>query len=226
MYVQRWLLLLAALILVAWVVVQVWPASDDDANPTSTATVTALPPATPSPTPTPPPGATTRVTLASSTAACATRDVTITPSINSPQFARKPVYVDVAIRTSSTKPCAFTPKPLDPLAVITDDDDTVWDSSICEKAIVSRPVRLVPGWAITLRVPWVPRESGDACERDEDWLEPGEYTLRVGTLGGEPGRADFELVEPPPPPTPSPTPTPRPTPAPTSGKPTPSPNPG
>ena len=215
----------------AWVVVQVWPsASDDPANPTSTATVTALPPtasktpapATPKPS-APPPGVTTQVTLAAANAACKTRDVTITPSITSPQFAQRPVLVDVAVSTSSDKPCVFTPKPLDPLAVITQDDDTVWDSSICEQAIVSRPVRLVPGWAMTIRVPWIPRESGDACKPDEDWLEPDEYTLRVGTLGGEPGRADFRLVEPPPPPpTPSPT-TPVPPGAVTPAKPTPAP---
>jgi hypothetical protein len=210
-YVRRWLLLLAAAILVAWVVVQFWPSFKKDANPTSTATVTALPPtAKPTvpitPKPTPPPGTTTRVTLAASTGPCETRDVAISPSISSPQFARRPVFVDVAITTSAKKPCSFTPKALDPLAVITHDDDTVWDSSICEKAIVSRAVRLVPGWATTVRVPWLPRESGDACKPDEDWIEPGEYTLRVGTLGGEPGRADFELVEPPPPPPPSPLP--------------------
>lgn len=237
MYVRRWLLLLAAAILVAWVVVQVWPSlSDDNANPTTTATVTALPP-TPSstppggpattpapvpPKPTAPPGITTRVTLAAGTAACKTRDVTITPSVTSPQFAQRPVLVDVAITTSATKPCAFTPKPLDPLAVITSDGDTVWDSSICERAIVSRPVRLVPGWATTVRVPWIPRESGESCTADEDWLEPGEYTLRVGTLGGEPGRADFELEEPPPPP-PLPTPTPTPTSSSTPVRPTPAP---
>jgi len=238
-YVRRWLLLLAAVILLAWVVLQLWSSSDDDANPTSTATVTALPPkpspsavVTPKPKPTPPPGTTTRVTLAAGTGKCATRDITISPSITSPQFAQRPVYVDVAITTSAKKPCSFTPKALDPLAVITHDDDTVWDSSVCEKAIVSRPVRLVPGWATTVRIPWVPRESGDSCEADEDWVEPGEYTLRVGTLGGEPGRADFELVEPPPPPKPSPTPTPRgsatpakPTPKPTPAKPTTSANP-
>lgn len=238
MYVRRWLLLLAAAILVAWVLVQVWPSiSGDDANPTSTATVTALPPTltatkTPAPTPpkpTTPPGITTRVTLATGATACKARDVTISPSITSPQYARRPVYVDVAITTATTKPCVFTPKPLDPLAVVTHDDDTVWDSSICEKAIVLRPVRLVPGWATTVRVPWVPRESGDACKPDEDWIDPGEYTLRVGTLGGEPGRADFKLIKPPPPP-PPPTPTPsgsvtpaKPTPSPT--KPAPSPNP-
>lgn len=239
MYVRRWLLLLAAAILAAWVIVEFWPSGSDDANPTSTATVTALPPTaappgakTPVPTPqkpTPPPGVTTRVALAGGTAACKARDVTISPSITSPQYARRTVYVDVAIATSAKKPCSFTPKPLDPLAIITHDDDTVWDSSICEKAIVLRPVRLVPGWATTVRVPWVPRESGDACKPDEDWIEPDEYTLRVGTLGGEPGRADFKLIEPPPPP-PSPTPTPsgsvtpaKPTPSPT--KPAPSPNP-
>lgn len=213
-YVRRWLLLLAAAILVAWVIVQVWPLGSDEPNPTSTSTVTALPPgATPTaattPTPTPPPGITTSVTLAAGKTACKARDVTISPSVTSPQFARQPAFVDVAITTSTNKPCVFTPKPLDPLAVITHDGDTVWDSSICEAAIVSRPVRLVPGWATTVRVPWVPRESGDACEPDEDWIEPGEYTLRVGTLGGEPGRADFTLTEPPPPPpSPSPTPTP------------------
>jgi len=228
-YVRRWLLLLAAAILVAWVIVQVWPSKfGDGANPTSTATVTALPPTTspaPARTRTPPPGITTRVTLTGGTAACKTRDVTIAPSVTSPQFARRPVFVDVAITSSAKKPCSFTPKPLDPLAVITHDGDTVWDSSICEQAIVARPVRLVPGWATTIRVPWVPRESGDACEADEDWLEPDEYTLRVGTLGGEPGRADFTLVKPPPPPKPSPTPTPNASvtpvkPAPTPAKPT------
>lgn len=233
-YVQRWLLLLAAAILVAWVIVQVWPPGSDEPNPTSTSTVTALPPAatptaatTPTPKPTPPPGITTRVALAGGTAACKARDVTISPSVLSPQFARRPVFVDVAITTSAAKPCAFTPKPLDPLAVITEDDDTVWDSSICEAAIVSTPVRLVPGWATTVRVPWVPRESGDACKPDEDWIEPGEYTLRVGTLGGEPGRADFTLVEPPPPP-PTPTPTASVSPAkptPSPAKPAPSPSP-
>jgi hypothetical protein len=137
------------------------------------------------------------------------------------------VVVDVAVTTSASKPCTFTPKPLDPLAVITQDGDTLWDSSICEAAIVARPVRLVPGWATTVRLPWVPRESGDECKADEDWVEPGEYTLRVGTLGGEPGRADFTLVEPPPPP---PTPTPsvgpaKPTPSPSPAKPAPSPSP-
>jgi hypothetical protein len=202
---------LAAALLVAWVVVQVWPSGDDDANPTSTATVTALPPTgTPTPTPkpsTPPPGTTTRVALPTGTAACKTRDVMIAPSVTSPQFAQRPVFVDVAVSTSAGKPCTFTPKSLDPLAVVTQDDDTVWDSSICEQAIVSRPVRLVPGWAVTIRVPWVPRESGDSCEPDEDWLDPDDYTLRVGTLGGEPGRADFTLKEPPPPP-PKPSPTP------------------
>jgi hypothetical protein len=235
-YVRRWLLLLAAAILVAWVVVQVWPSGDDDANPTSTATVTALPPTgTPTPTPkpsTPPPGTTTRVALPAGTAACKTRDVMIAPSVTSPQLAQRPVFVDVAVSTSAGKPCIFTPKSLDPLAVVTQDDDTVWDSSICERAIVSKPVRLVPGWAVTIRVPWVPRESGDSCEPDEDWLEPDDYTLRVGTLGGEPGRADFTLKEPPPPP-PKPSPTPvrpgsvtpvKPTPAPATPSPA-SPNP-
>jgi len=135
------------------------------------------------------------------------------------------VLVDVAVSTSAAKPCAFTPKALDPLAVITQDDDTVWDSSICETAIVSQPIQLVPGWAMTIRVPWVPRASGDSCSPDEAWLEPDDYTLRVGTLGGEPGRADFTLVEPPPPP-PTPTATVSPAkPTPSPAKPAPSPSP-
>ena len=71
---------------------------------------------------------------------------------------------------------------------------------------MSSPIQLVPGWATIVQVPWVPRASGGSCAPEEPWVEPGEYTLRVGTLGGEPGRADFTLVEPPPPPTPTPTP--------------------
>lgn len=199
------------MILAAWVVVQLWPSGTDEGNPTSTATVTALPP---TPTPSapassaPPPGVTTPVTLPVGTAACKARDVTIRPSIVSPQPAQQPVLIDVAVSTSSRKPCTFTPKALDPLAVITHDDDTVWDSSICETAIVAEPIQLVPGWAMTIQIPWNPIGSGESCSPDEPWLDPGDYTLRVGTLGGEPGRADFTLSEPPPPPTPEPTPAP------------------
>jgi hypothetical protein len=226
-YVRRWLLLLAAGFLVAWIVVQLLPSkSDDSANPTSTATVTALPsasPTTPAPKPkptTPKPtvpaeGSTTKVALAKASHACDSGDVSMVPAITSPQHTKQPVMVDVSLTTSAKKPCVFTPKGADPLAVISHDGDTVWDSSVCDRAVVSRPVQLVPGWATTVRVPWIPRESGDSCKPDEDWVDPGKYTLRVGTLGGEPGRADFTLVEPPPPPTPTPTPSPTAKPAPT-----------
>lgn len=127
------------------------------------------------------------------------------PSFPSGQFVRKQVLVDIAITTSGKNTCVFTPTNLDPIAVISDGGDTVWDSSICQKPVVSKPVQLVPGWATTVRVPWIPRESGDNCKGDEDWLDADTYTLRLGTLGGEPGRADFTLLEPPPPPTPTPT---------------------
>ena len=186
-YVRRWLLLLAAAILVAWVVVQVMAAGSDEPNPTSTADrdgAAADGHAHADPDDRRPPRASPRrVTLAAGTAAVrdARRDhlaVRHEPAVRAAAGLRRRRHHDVG-----QEALLFTPKPLDPLAVITHDDDTVWDSSICETAIVSRPVRLVPGWATTVRVPWVPRESGDECKPDEDWIEPGEYTLRVGTLG-------------------------------------------
>lgn len=224
MYVRRRLLLLAAGLLIAWGVVQLWPSgSHDGANPTSTSTVTALPPsskptgsasASATPTPaaptTPAEGSATTVRLAGGSKACESSDVAMVPSVKSPQNAREAVLVDVAITSSAKKPCVFTPKGLDPLAVITHDGESVWDSSVCATAIVLKPVQLAPGWATTVQVTWMPRESGTNCSGDEPWLAPADYTLRVGTLGGEPGRADFTLVEPPPPPTPTLTPEPTP----------------
>lgn len=206
-YVRRQLLLLAAGFLVAWIVLQLWPSGSDEDDPTSRATVTALPPSA-TPTPTPPPGTTAEVTLPAGSKPCDSGDITLVPTVASPQDAQAAVLVDVGILTSASKPCAFTPQGFDPLAIVTHDGKTVWDSSVCDTAIVGTPIQLVPGWATTVRIPWSPQESGDSCTGEEPWLPAGDYTLRVGTLGGEPGRADFTLAEPPPPPEPTPEPVP------------------
>ena len=126
--------------------------------------------------------------------------------------------IDVAVTTTAKKPCMITPKAYDPLAVIGGGSGAVWDSSVCKKAVVPQPIQLSPGWATTIRALWIPRKSGKDCSSDEHWVGEGKYTLRVGMLGGEPGKSSFTLVKPPPTPKPTSSPTPV---KPTAGKPTP-----
>jgi hypothetical protein len=139
------------------------------------------------------------------------------------QPAQQPVNVDLTIATTTKRPCLFKPKTYDPLAIVSRDGKRVWDSSVCKEPVASTTLELVPGWSTVVRIPWMPRKSGKACEGTEAWLPAADYTLEVGTLGGEPGKASFELAAPPPVPTVTP-PTTVPTPVPTTA-PAPAPDP-
>lgn len=223
-YWRRRLLLLAALILLAWVALQLWPTKDDSkqtarpsATPTPSAspTVTATPSATAEPTPA---AATTTVKLSGGGDECDSQKVRITAFVADGQQAQTPINVDLAISTTAKRPCTFTAKTYDPLAVVNLGDTRVWDSSACERPVAAGTLQLVPGWTTVARVPWLPKRSGKACADSEPWLEPGAYTLEIGTLGGEPGKASFTLAAPPPPPPP-------PTPAPATPEATPTPTP-
>lgn len=213
---RRRLLLVAGVLLVAWLVVRFWPFGSSD-DPVATTTVTAPAPTT-SPTATPsaaPVSATVPVELAGGGKGCDPKDVTMTPAVPDGQHAQLPTVIDIAVSTSGDKPCILEPKAYDPLAVVQQDDKDVWDSSLCSTALLGAPIQLTPGWATTVRAMWTPRESGEKCAGDEDWVDPGEYTLRIGMLGGEPGSSTFTLTDPlPPPPDPSATPTDQPAPAP------------
>ena len=211
-YWRRRLLLLAALILLAWVILQIWQkrhSSEPVSEPTSTASAPATQAPTPTPTPSPTPSTdtTTTVALTGGKKVCDPHKIRMSPYVADGQQAQRPVNVDLAIRTTAKKPCLFKPKTYDPLAVVSRGEKRLWDSSVCKAPVAGGSLQLIPGWSTVVQVPWVPRRSGDSCSKDERWLAAGVYTLEIGTLGGEPGEATFTLAPPPPPPSPTPTPT-------------------
>lgn len=219
---RRRLLLVALILLLAWAVVQFWPfGGSDDPVVTTTISAPSTSPTSVMPSATPVDASTT-VTLAGGGKACDTKKVTLTPTVPDGQHARKNVAIYVAISTTEKKPCILKPKSVDPIAVIEQDAKDVWDSSICDKPLLAKRLQLTPNWATVSRMVWTPRESGKSCDDDEDWVSSGDYTLRLGMLGGEPGSTNFTLAKPLPKPKPTATAKPK---SKASAKPSPSPKP-
>jgi hypothetical protein len=221
-YVRRRLLLVALVLLLAWVIVQFWPfGGSDDPVVTTTVSTPSTSPTSVMPSATPVDASIT-VTLAGGGKACDTKKVKLTPTVPEEQHARKDVAIYVAITTTEKKPCVLKPKSVDPIAVIEQDAKDVWDSSICDKPLLAKRLQLTPNWATVSRIIWTPRESGESCDDDEDWVSSGDYTLRLGMLGGEPGSTNFTLAKPLPKPKPTTTAKPK---SKASAKPSPSPKP-
>jgi hypothetical protein len=191
-YWRRRLLLLAVLILIAWLGLRFWPGAGDDERPVSAAAPTATPTPTPKPTPT---DGTTTVALASGSKACDPESIRTTPSVPDDQKTRGTVAIDLTVSSSSKKPCTFTARSSDLLLVISAGKTAIWDSTVCKAALVSDAVKLSPGWSTVVRVEWSGRGSGPACSKKEGWATPGRYKLQVGTLGGEPGKTKFTLEQ-------------------------------
>ena len=190
-YWRRRLLLLAVLILIAWLGLQFWPGSGDDERPVSAPVTTATPSPTPKPAPT---DGTTTVALSTGTPPPPSESIRITPSVPDGQETRGPVDIDFTISSTSKKACTFTALSSDLLVVISAGKTAIWDSTVCKTALLDEPVKLAPGWSTVVPVEWSGRGSGPACSKKEGWATPGRYTVQVGTLGGEPGKARFTLT--------------------------------
>ena len=119
--------------------------------------------------------------------------IRITPSVPDGQQTRGPVDIGFTISSTSKKPCTFTALSSDLLAVISAGRTAIWDSTVCKTALLTEPGQVSPGWSTVVPVEWSGRGSGPACSKKEGWATPGSYTVQVGTLGGEPGKAKFTL---------------------------------
>lgn len=200
------------MLLVVWLVVRLWPGGSDDSrpaaapSPSASASGSATASPTPSPTPSRPAQSDAQVTLTATSTACTPESVRMTPTVPEDQAARQAVRVELLISTTAKKGCTLDPGDTDLIAVIKSGDTAVWDSTVCKTALLDEPVALSPGWATAASARWSGRGSGPACSPREGWASPGTYTLRIGTLGGEPGATTFKLVQPKPKPSPSPTP--------------------
>ena len=196
-YWRRRLLLLAVLILTAWLGLHFWSGAGDDERPVSAPAPTATPSPTPEPAPT---DGTTTVALASGSKECNPESIRITPSVPDGQKTRGSVDIDLTISSTSKKPCTFTESSSDLLVVISAGKTAIWDSTVCKAALITDAVKLSPGWSTVVPVEWSGRGSGPACSKKEGWATPGRYTVQIGTLGGEPGKVRFILTPAPKPP--------------------------
>lgn len=199
MYWRRRFLVLAGVLALAWGTITLWPAGGESEAPAPRASATA--PASQEPTPaaqeeeTGTPDDTT-VTLATGEEACDPESIRMSPQVPPDQTVEATVTIQLVISTTASKPCTFTPKAGDVAALVAVGDTAVWDSEVCTTAaLIDDPVALSPRWSTVATATWSGRGSGPVCAKDEGWASPGKYALRIGTLGGEPGKTTFRLAE-------------------------------
>ncbi len=202
-YWRRRFLLLAVVLLLAWGIVTAWPDGGGAQTTAPEPEPSASDASTASPGPTPEDegegeGPETReatVSLSAGGDPCDPESIRMTPHVPPDQTTKGEVAIQLTMSTSATEPCTFRPKAADVAAVISSGGNAVWDSEVCRSVeLVDGPVALSPQWSTVATATWSGRGSGPACAKDEGWASPGKYALRIGTLGGEPGKTTFRLA--------------------------------
>jgi hypothetical protein len=203
-YWRRRLLVLAAVIALVWLVLRFFGGGDDPATrPVAkpTATTTAAPTAAT------PVNGVVRVALVSGSRACDPEKIRITPTVEPGQLTKGPVTIGLVVSSTEKTACTLSPADADLVAVISANKTAIWDSTVCKVALLDEPVSISPQWASLVTTAWTGRGSGGTCSTKEGYASPGTYTVQVGTLGGEPGKASFKLERRPEPTKATPTPT-------------------
>jgi hypothetical protein len=131
---------------------------------------------------------------------CDLTEVLVVPSVAESAYAEEPVRLSLRISSTSSSPCSLGLDAENLLVVISDGDDTVWDSTQCEDDIPVRDLALQPRWSTLIDLTWSGLHSGRNCASDATPAEPGTYTVEAAMLEGEPSEAEFELVARPKPP--------------------------
>jgi len=168
--------------------------------------------ATPTPTPTATETATTELpegtvpaSLTTGDTACDPQTVRVSPSVPADQSAGADVQIALTVSTTASTACVLEASAAQLVVVIDDGSSPVYDSTSCNTSLLAAPISLSPEWATVTTVTWNGRASGSSCSAAESFAGPGEYTIKLGTLGGEPGSAGFTLAPAPAPPAPAPT---------------------
>lgn len=191
-YWRRRLLALAAVIALVWLVLR-FVGGDDEAGPKPTAKATATATATAAPTIASPVNGVVNVTLVSASRACDPEKIRMTPTVEPGQFAKAPVKIGLVVSSTEKKACTLRPADADMVAVISANKTAIWDSTVCKAPLLDEPVAVSPRWASLVTATWSGRGSGARCTAKEGYASPGTYTVQIGTLGGEPGKATFRL---------------------------------
>jgi len=181
---------LAGAIAVIWAVMTVWPGGEK-AGPVPQATVD---PADVEPVQAATVDGPVQVTLSAGTTACDPQQVRVTPTVPADQQAGGEVEIDLVMSTTAEASCTLSPSDADLIAIISANDKAVWDSTVCKTSLLTAPVELTAGWATVVTTKWSGRGSGGSCSAKEGWAPGGDYVVRVGTLGGEPGKTSFDLA--------------------------------
>lgn len=188
--------MLAGIILLAWIIVQLWPSSGSedtsasnhkaDTKPTPTVEADAEP--------TSGPKNAVQTALEYDDAACDPEDVVVSPSVPDGQHAGEDVTVQFTVSTTSGKACEFDPERSELLAVISSNKDAVWDSTVCDTALLDKNVKIPARFATVVDGTWSGRGSGSDCGKNNDYAGTGKYELKIATLGGEPAKTSFALT--------------------------------
>lgn len=186
-YWRRRLLILAVVIALGWLVVRL-VGSDDTADPSEPE---AAPQVVPAVVPT---DGTYDASLPSTSKACDPQQIRITPSVPAQQTAGGEVTIELVVSSAGTGACTLEPDDADLIAVISANGETVWDSTLCPASLLTEPVPLARDWSTVVATTWSGRGSGAGCSADEAFVPAGTYTVKLGTLGGEPGETTFSLA--------------------------------
>ena len=205
-YWVRRLVLVAVVVLVGWLTIRWVDGGDSGATPPEDETPAA---ATESDDPTPAAdrdpkksrdkNRTARVDTVAETFErpredCDLTDVLVVPSVTESAYAEEPVRLSLRISSGSSSPCSLGLDAESLLIVISDGNDTVWDSTHCEDDLPVRDLALQPRWSTLIDLTWSGRHSGRNCASDATPAEPGTYTVEAAMLEGEPSEAEFELI--------------------------------
>jgi hypothetical protein len=189
-YWRRRLLLLAAVIALVWLALRFVGGEDDpDPKPTAKAPVATTPTATVAA----PVDGVVEVTLVSASRPCDPEKIRMTPTVEPGQLTKGPVKIGLVVSSTEKTACTLDPADADMVAVISANKTAIWDSTVCKTALLDDPVAVSPQWSSLVTGTWSGRGSGAKCSAKEGFATPGTYTVQVGTLGGEPGKAAFKL---------------------------------
>lgn len=189
-YWRRRLLVLAVVIALVWIVLRLTGGDDEvepKAGPTPTATATTAAPAPATV------NGVVRVSLTSESRACDPEQVRMTPTVEPGQVTKGPVEIGLVVSSTEKAACTLTPADADLVAVISANGTAIWDSTLCKVSLLDEPVSISSDWASLVTTTWTGRGSGNDCSPKAGFATPGDYTVQVGTLGGEPGKTSFTL---------------------------------
>lgn len=122
--------------------------------------------------------------------------VVVEPAVTDTSVAGRPVDLRLTVGTTADAPCRLTLDAGSVLVQVTaDDEEAVWDTGQCPRALPPRQVVLRPGWQLAVDVLWSGLRGDRTCSGLTAAPPAGAYTVQAAAVGGEPGSGTFVLSE-------------------------------